>query len=66
MNKFAVISLFAASAMAGAAKDYYCTVKIAKYDDKAKCEADTDGKKGTDDKETAAKFTKTAQAAKTD
>jgi hypothetical protein len=61
MNKFAVISLFAATAMAGTAKDYFCTVKIAKYADKAKCEADTDG---TDDKENATKFTTAAQAAK--
>lgn len=64
MNKLAVISLCAASAMATATpKDYFCTVKVAKYDDKATCEADTDGTKGTDDAEGAAAFTKAAQAA---
>lgn len=62
MNKFAAISALVATAMATTAPDYFCTVKVTKYADKAKCDADKDG---AADEAAATAFTKAVQAAKT-
>ena len=64
MKSFAVISALVASALATTtpAKDYFCTVTVTKFADKAKCDA---GKAadGTADAATATAFTTAAQAA---